>query len=240
MVLSRVQKVTLAVGVPLTVAAIGWGGLNAVAAVGRGTEHVSMPLPISGGGLAVHLGDGDIHLMPGLGGAASLTGTVRYSLFRPGISTSDTDGRVSVGVDCAVPVGWCGADMTMTAPLGITSADVSTDSGNITVSSPLSINTLMLSSHMGDVSAGGIIASDVTAHSDMGDITLVFARPPRLLTVSDSMGDINIVLPRGFQYQINANTDMGDRNVGVTSNDGAPNSINVSTSMGDVNITYGS
>jgi hypothetical protein len=237
--ISRTQKVTLAVGVPLTVAAIGWGGLNAVAAVGRGTEHVSLRLPVSGGKLAVHLGDGDVRMVPGAGADASLTGTVRYSLFRPGISTTNTGGRVSIGVDCSSPVGWCGADMTLTAPADVTSADLSTDSGNVSVSGPQSASTLALSSSMGDVSATGVTASDVTAHSDMGDITLTFTKPPRLLTVSDSMGDISIVLPRGYRYQINANSAMGTRNVGIQSADSAPYSVSATTSMGDVNITYG-
>ncbi|HLK01364.1 MAG TPA: DUF4097 family beta strand repeat-containing protein [Streptosporangiaceae bacterium] len=240
MVLSRAQKVTLAVGVPLTAAAIGWGGLNAVAAVGRGTEQVNLRLPVTNGTVAAHLGNGDIRLVQGSGSVATLTGTVRYSLFPPGISKSTVGDRLSVDFNCTSPVGWCGADMALTVPASVTSAELSTDNGNVTVSGPLAANTLSLSSSMGDISASGVTASDVSANSDMGDITLTFTKAPKTLTVSDSMGDISIVLPVGVTYHVVASSDMGSVNDAVQHSDSASDSISVTTNMGDVSITYGS
>lgn len=238
MVLSRAQKVTLAVGVPLTCAAMGFGGLNAVAAVGRGSEQFSMGVPITAGKLTMHLSGGDIR-MGSNGwptGSALLTATVHYSLIRPHVSITGE----SVSVNCADPIGWCDTNSVLSVPGDVSAAALSTDQGNVTVVGPLAADTLSLASSMGDISASGITASDVSAHSDMGDITLTFTKAPRTLMVSDSMGDINIVLPIGVTYHVIATSGMGSVNDAVRHSDSASDSISASTSMGDVSITYGS
>ena len=234
MALSRAQKVTLAVGVPLTLAAIGFGGLNAVAAVGRGTEQFSMGVPVTAGKLTMHVSSGDIRMVPdGLpAGSASLTASVHYSLVRPHVSISGD----SISVNCADPFEWCGASATLSVPRDVTAAVLSTDKGDLTVSGPAGPATLSLSSSMGDITASGVTASDVSAHSDMGDITLTFTRPPTKLTVTDSMGDIDIVLPFGSSYRVDARSDLGDVRA-IHSDPNAPNVIVAHSSMGDVTVT---
>jgi Putative adhesin len=240
--LSRAQKVTLALGVPLTVALIGWGGLNAVAAVGRGSEQVSMQVPVTSGKVAVSLGAGDLTLQAGSGSTAALTGTIRYSLFppRPHQATGP-DGTTTISFDCTSVVGWCSMASTLFVPATVTDARLATDTGSITVNGGPQ-RTLDLSSSMGEIRGTGLSASDVTAHSAMGNISLTFARPPRTLTVTDSMGDISIVLPAGTHYRlVDVHSDMGTVNDStVHSYQDATILITATTSMGDVNITMAS
>jgi len=231
--LTRAQRIALAAGVPLTVAAIGWGGLNAAAAVGRGTESFSMPVPVRDGTVSAHVSNGDV--IVGGGSAARLTGTVHYSLIRPTVTMSV---GAAIGADCSLPVGSCGLDARLTVPASVSGLNVSSDMGDLTVGS-VGASTLTLSTSMGDIRASGLTAADVSLNSDMGDVTVVFLRPPDKLTVTDSMGDIKIVLPAGpTTYRVSAASSMGDVSYGGIPRDSASSHvIDLTTSMGDITIT---
>lgn len=216
--LTKVQKVVLAVGVPLTVATIGWTGFNEVAFAGSGTEQINEQIPVRDQALSLHIDEGNISLRAASDGTARLTGTIHYSLIRPSVNATTGPSGTDLSVACQVPTGFCSLNSQLGVPAG-TRVDIGTS--------------------MGDITAQGITVSDVSAHDDMGDITLTFTTPPKNLQVSDSMGDITIVLPRdSTKYRVNAHSDMGDATVtpGLNS-DQASNVIDASSSMGDVTIS---
>jgi len=240
MSLSHAQKVTLAVGVPLSVALMGWGALNAVAAVGRGTEQVSEQIPVTGGRLVAGLGSGDVTLRAGSGsGPAGLTGTVRYSLVRPEVTLNRDASRTSIGFGCAVPVGWCSLDATLSIPADVTAADVSTGSGNITVDTSATPGTLTLSTGMGDITATGLSAADITARSGVGNITIVLTKPPTSLDVTDSLGDVRIVLPAGYSYKVlDIHSALGSTSTpGLQRSADSRYAIVATSDLGDVTVT---
>ena len=116
--------VALAIAVPVALALIGWTGFNLVASVAHGSYPFSYTLPVQDGRTAVNVSANQItlHAAPG-GGTARLTGTVQYSLVRPGIGESITPTGANVSVSCfSVPSGVCGVNATLTVParIGVT------------------------------------------------------------------------------------------------------------------------
>jgi hypothetical protein len=49
---------------------------------------------------------------------------------------------------------------------------------------------------------------------------------------------VNVVLPRGVRYQVNATTDSGNRNVGVLQTTAPGHVITVTDGSGNVSVTY--
>ena len=188
--------VALAIGVPVAIAAIGWGVLNAVAAADTGHYSFSIPLTVSGGQLTADFPGSNVTIEPG--GAARLAGTVSYSIVRPHLTVND--GKVSY--PCAIPAGECGMTATLTVPPSATSVNVSTGGGSLTVPRGLTANvtlttsgsnitanglagTANLDSGSGAINASGITASDVTANNiwreRRADFHQYTARCPRQL-----------------------------------------------------------
>src|SRR6266478_3855195 len=83
--------VTLAIGVPIAIAFIGWSGFSLVADIGQASFPVSTTIPVEHGRLVASTGGGDItvHQDQATGGPARLTGTVQYSLLRPRLTVTD-------------------------------------------------------------------------------------------------------------------------------------------------------
>jgi hypothetical protein len=110
-------------------------------------------------------------------------------------------------------------------------------SGDITVSG-VTGNT-RLQDNFGNITVTGLAAADVGARDVNGDITLVFSKIPRHVTVSDSFGNITLELPRGpATYQVQAPTPLfGTRSVTVPQSPSSPNVITAQNSNGDITIT---
>jgi hypothetical protein len=240
------RRVILAICVPVTLAAIGWGGLNAVAAAGTSHYSFSMPLTVSSGKLTADFPGSNVTVVPGE--AARLAGTVSYSLVRPHLTVSD--GKVSY--PCAVPAGECGMTATLTAPPSATSVTVSSGGGTVTVpreltgrvtlttsGSNLTVNGLAgtadLDSGSGAISASGISATDVTANSSGGNVTLTFTKTPRDVQVNSASGAVSIVLPHG-SYNFRMSAAGGDVRA-PASDPAVPNVITVSSGGGNVTVS---
>lgn len=222
------RRVALAIGVPVVVAAIGWGVFSLIASVDTGHYSFSIPLTVSGGKLTADFPGSNVTIVPG--DAARLAGTVSYSIVRPHLTVND--GKVSY--PCAIPAGECGMTATLTVPPSATSVNVSTGGGALTVPRGLTGNvtlttsgsnitanglagTANLDSGSGAVNASGITASDVTANSYGGNVALTFTRAPRDVLVNSASGAVSIVLPHGsYDFRVNAagggvSTPAGDR-----------------------------
>jgi Putative adhesin len=249
--LTPARKVALAIGVPLTLAIIGWTGLNAVAAIGQGSYPVRISIPVSDGTLHVAVGGGDLTARPGGGSTAQLTGTMHYSLIKPQLR----DANDSIAFNCPLPVGDCGLDGTLAVPAG-TALNLSSNGGNLSVSGLT--GSVTLHSDGGDVTAqsltgdiavstnGGNIlgedlsGQDLTAHSDGGDVTLTFSQAPVKVSVSTDGGNITVTLPHNQDgYALSTGTNGGnvstDPSVHVNSN--SADVVTLHTDGGDITVT---
>ena len=234
--------VTLLIGVPIALAFIGWSGFGLVADIGQASFPVSATIPVEHGRLVASTGGGDITVHQGQlsGGAARLTGTVRYSLVRPHFTANDS----GVSLHCGLPTGNCGLNATLDVPprtmLDLTSGggnmQVSAIQGNVTLNSgggDVGISgiggtanlltgggnvtagslggILTFTTSGGDVDGSGLFSRHVTMSTGGGNVSLVFTQVPDDVTIGSSGGDITIVLPHGgTAYAITAHTAGGD------------------------------
>jgi hypothetical protein len=242
----------LIIGIPISLAVITWGALTVISLLSLDSFQIQRSFSPSGGQLSVSLNDGDLTLAPSSGDRVELTGVAHYSLVRPTVNVDTTGAGVSVSVTCP----WfasinCSADLTVVVPAGIAVA-ASTDTGNITASNldnvslqtdtgDLQVNggagVDHLSTDTGQITGAAMDASDVTAGSDTGDVSLDFAQPPTDVSAQDDTGDVTVTLPAGAPpYAVSAHTQTGNTTVGVPTNPTSTDQIAVSTDTGDVTV----
>ena len=264
--------VTLLIGVPIALAFIGWSGFGLVADIGQASFPVSATIPVEHGRLVASTGGGDITVHQGQlsGGAARLTGTVRYSLVRPHFTANDS----GVSLHCGLPTGNCGLNATLDVPprtmLDLTSGggnmQVSAIQGNVTLDSgggDVGISSiggtadlltgggnvtasdlggvLTFTTSGGDVNGSGLFSPHVTMSTGGGNVTLVFTQVPDDVRISSSGGDVTIVLPHGStSYAIQSNAGGGDYHASVPTNDASGHKIKLGSGGGNINITEAS
>jgi hypothetical protein len=251
------RRTVLAIGVPITIAMIGWTGLGFVAGVGQASYSVSDNIPMRAGHISLNVDSGDITVRPGgRVGLGRLTGTVHYSLIRPRLSWNPTAGGVTANLSCRVLIGNCGLDATLEAPAQ-TAVSLSSDGGNlsaygmtgtVTLSSgggDLTVTglpgDLRLATDGGNINGTALSGQDVRAQSSGGDITLTFTRPPRNVTINTDGGNITVILPRGSTaYNVHPTTDGGTITDSVPQSPRGPNVITATTGGGDITITEAS
>jgi hypothetical protein len=250
--LTRARRVALALGVPLCLVLIASTGFNLVADLGRGTVPVSYRFPAGAGRVAVSLNGGDILLRQVSGDQGALTGTGTYSLVRPRVTERFNGGVASFDYGCRIPFGDCGLNATVGVPAS-TPVSVSTDGGNVTadgITGPVSLSTsggdvtangvtgnLTIHTDGGNIQANGVTATQVSAGTSGGDITIVFTRVPQNVRVNTDGGNITIVVPAGStHYEVTAHTDGGNTSVTVPVNTSSRNVITATTSGGDITI----
>jgi hypothetical protein len=240
------RRVILAICVPVAIAAIGWGVLNAVAAADTGHYSFSIPLTVSSGKLTADFPGSNVTAVPG--DTARLAGALSYSLVRPHLTVND--GKVSY--PCAIPAGECGMTATLTVPLSATSVSVSTGGGSLTVPRGLTgkvtlttsgsnitanglAGTANLDSGSGAINASGITASDVTVNTYGGNAALTFTKTPRDVLVNSASGAVAIVLPHG-SYDFRVSAGGGDVRT-PASDPAAHDVITVNSAGGNVTVS---
>jgi hypothetical protein len=89
----------------------------------------------------------------------------------------------------------------------------------------------------GNVVVTGIAAADVHAVNQSGDITIIFSTVPRLVTVTDSFGNVLLELPAGdTRYRVSAHDQFGSEHIGVPQAASAANVITASNNSGNLTI----
>lgn len=252
------RRAALAIGVPVILALVGWGGYGIVAAIGQGHFPVNESVAVSGGPVSAHVGGGNVLLQQGPAGQVKLTGTAHYSLIRPNLTEHRTGGGVTFGYDCNVNLsGNCGVDGTLTVPAGTVST-VSTDGGNVTATGTTGDVTLSsgggdltvdnasgdltLNTDGGNITGTGITAPSFSAGTGGGDVRIVFTSVPRNVQIHSDGGDITVVVPQSnVRYNVSATTDGGSVNDSLqTTNPGSarsPYTITASTGGGDITLS---
>jgi hypothetical protein len=94
-----------------------------------------------------------------------------------------------------------------------------------------------LQDSFGTISVTGLAAADVVASNNSGDITLRFTKVPRRVDVTDSFGNITLVLPAGSTaYRVQTRNSFGSTTVSVRRSLSARDVITASNNSGDITI----
>jgi hypothetical protein len=245
----------LVIGVPLCLAVIGWGALNAVALVSSDSFQIHRDLAPTGSQVTVSVNAGDLTLTPSPDGQVHLSGVARYGLVRPTVAITTTGAGVSISADCSwFLVDQCSVDLAVAVPSGI-AVDASTDSGDITASNlgnltlaadsgGVQVNggsgILHLTTDSGDITALATSADTVDASADSGEVTLSFAQAASSVTVQDDSGNVVLTLPvDGPTYAVDAHSDSGNVSIGVPTDPSSAHSVSISVDSGNVSVEPG-
>jgi DUF4097 and DUF4098 domain-containing protein YvlB len=125
-------------------------------------------------------------------------------------------------------------DVTATGLTG--DADLRTSSGDVNARGLGGDVTLRTAS--GDVNAGDLAAGTVQAVSSSGDVELDFRSAPRDVDAATASGDVDVSLPFGQTYRVEADTGSGDRHV-MGDDPASPRIVRARTSSGDVTVGNG-
>ena len=94
-----------------------------------------------------------------------------------------------------------------------------------------------LQDSFGTISVTGLSAADVVASNNSGDISLTFTKVPQRVNVTDSFGNITLVLPAGpATYRVQTRNSFGSTIVSVPQSPSARNVITASDNSGDITI----
>jgi hypothetical protein len=245
----------LVIGVPISLAVIGWGTLTAVALVSADSFQIHRSFSPSGSQLSVAVDSGNLTLVPSTDGQVHLTGIAHYALVRPTVNIETTGAGVAVTVPCPWFVtNECSVDLTVAVPSGI-AVTASTDAGDVTASSisNLSLKTdsgnlqvtggsgiVHLTTDSGQITGAAMGAANVTANADSGDVTLNFAQVPANVSVQDDSGNVVVTLPPGgTSYAVSAHSLSGNTTIGVPTNPASTDVISISVDSGNVSVNPG-
>src|SRR5262249_14364523 len=197
---------------------------------------------------------GNVTLDQTAGGRLVVTGTAHYSLVRSTVTHSVTASGTTVSSHCRFVTGVCSFNYRVGLPAGVRAVlasgsgdlmlrglsgyvNAATGSGNI-AGTGLSGPQVLLESGSGDITVSGLASADVTASAGSGNITLTFAKVPRRVSVSNSDGDVHLVLPPGRTlYHVDAKASSGSSAVKVPQSTNSPHVIKVSDGSGNISIT---
>jgi Putative adhesin len=149
---------------------------------------------------------------------------------------SDGSGNLTLtGLTGPVTVGSGSGDVQANGLTGTVS--LQNGSGNMT-GGALSGPKVTLKDGSGDIAIDSLDSLDVVVTDGSGNIDLTFTKVPTRVRVSDSSGNVSVVLPRGARYQVNATTNSGNRTVGVLQTTAPDHVITVTDGSGNVSVTY--
>jgi hypothetical protein len=251
LILNRPRRWCLALGAPVALALVAYGGLIYVGLVGQDSFRVDTSVTPIGGKISVGIGSGDISVGPSRDGQAHLNGVVSYSIVRPSVHWHSTAaGTFLDGPNCNW-LGNCGAVLTVTLPAE-QAVNASSGSGNVhafgvgggltlysgsgDVSVERASGPLDLGAGSGDITATGLSGAKVGANVGSGDVDLSFNRPPSRVTVTASSGDITVALPSNVSYAVDASTSSGSSHIGVPTSSSSPRVIHLTAGSGNVDV----
>ncbi|HEU4332362.1 MAG TPA: DUF4097 family beta strand repeat-containing protein [Lapillicoccus sp.] len=126
----------------------------------------------------------------------------------------------------------CDVDYEIRVPAAV-AVTVRTGSGDVELSGRL--GNVSLDAVSGDVDAN-ISTANFRSETGSGDMDLHLSSAPTQLTAESVSGDIDLRVPRGDTYAVDANTTSGDVDVNVPRQTDATNRIDVRTASGDITV----
>jgi hypothetical protein len=224
--MTKGRRLALLLGVPLSLALIGWTGLTEVAYAGMDSYPVRLAVPVHGSTVSLSAGAADVQVTQAAGSTLRLTGKARYSLVRSKVTWHTTPSGVVVSPQCHFFIGNCSFSFRAVLPAGKRTV-LSDGSGTLTLhglTGPVSVT-----SGSGDVRAG-LLTSTVSLQDGSGDISGDSLSGPQT-TFKDGSGDIVI---HGLA-SLDVVVSDGSGDIALTFSK-VPSHVRVSDSSGDVSV----
>jgi len=220
------RRAALAIGVPVCLLLIAYGGFDLIANLGVGHFPVRYTAPASTKSLTVTTDGGQLSLRP-TAGRVTLAGTARYTLIRSTFTARTADGNTALGYRCVtLPTEDCALDATISAPAAMP-VTASTAGGNASVAGLT--GPVTLSSGGGNLSAGHI-SGPLSLNTSGGSVQLTAITSP---TLTAATGGGNIQATGVSAAAVTARTGGGDIEIVFSS---VPRDIQVNTSGGDITL----
>lgn len=232
MALSTPRLVLLLTGVLLVVCGVAVGLSEALthertttATVARHIERV-----------VVSADTGHVNLSGSKGSRVMVRQKLRWLWRKPSVSTRVEGSTLTVSAQCpgSSTLNRCKADLDLAIPFD---ADVVVrgDSGDI--SAERLAGHLELTTDSGDVAGRDLNPTIVKATTNAGNVDLEFATQPVSVHANSDSGDVDVTVPAGGEYRVDAATTAGDVNVqGILRNDHAGRTITATADAGDVTV----
>ncbi|NLT56320.1 MAG: DUF4097 domain-containing protein [Actinomycetales bacterium] len=243
-----------ALGAVVTVLAVAFAAVSAVAWLARQSEHQHQVYRQRITRLVMDVDTGDVTIRRGGDGIVDVRRHLVWSWTKPEIEESWDGDTLRTRVRCPViTLGpGCGVDFAIQVPDG-TAVELRTDTGDIRVSNLTSAGvtavtdtgdvvvtnaggTVKLRTDTGDIRASELTATEVTAVTDTGDVGLRFVRPPDRVVATVDTGDVSITVPQSDPYRVTSRTDTGKVTVSVANDPNAIRTIDARTDTGDVRV----
>jgi len=133
------------------------------------------------------------------------------------------NGRCEVGWDIQVPAG---ATLTL-----------NTRAGGIAVTGMS--GSIDAKTNAGGVRARSLTSKSVAAKTNAGGVDLQFTQVPDQVQATSNAGGIEIVVPTGASYAVQADSNTGRPEVGVNQSDSSTHKIQAKTNAGSIEISNG-
>lgn len=210
------------------------GGEHGIHVDHHGIEHEGKKQLVESGALAgiteidVEVDCGDIYLQEGENCSVSLDWNptnyaMSYQVEDGVLKVEDESwgsGKLADGFSVV-----CRVILTVPADMELDSLQLSTDMGDISVDAALSVSEAELSTDLGDVTCRGLLARELTAESDLGDVTVEVPAECKDLSyaLSTDLGEVSFngeprrnpttVVQGNEKYSVEARSSLGNVNL---------------------------
>ena len=247
----------LTVGIVVTVAVLAIGifvGYRLLSGSGaESTDTTSTTYAQQITALDLRAESGTLTLSAGPDNQITVAARSRWEGQQPTITEQWIGSTLSIVTGCP-GTGRCEVDLTLTLPAG-TAITTQTDSGDATLTGmtgPVSVTNgtggirlenltgpVTAETGAGTITGTALSATQVTATTETGDLSLSFSVDPQAVTATVGTGDVTISVPRSStSYHVTAETTTGDRRVDVTQADSASRTIVARVDTGNVTLDY--
>ena len=186
--------------------------------------------------VVVRADTGHVNLSGSEGSRVVVREKLRWMWRKPHVSTSVEGSTLTVSAECpgTSTLNRCKADLDLAIPFD---ADVVVrgDSGDI--SAERLAGHLELTTDSGDVAGRDLNPTTAQATTDAGNVDLEFATQPVSVHANSDSGDVDVTVPAGGEYRVDATATAGDVKVqGILRNDHAGRTITATADAGDVTV----
>lgn len=170
------------------------------------------------------------------GGATGISAEKHWSFREPRARAETSDGVTTVTMDCpGFPVlGQCYANWDVAVPEDLTVV-VRTSVGDVAASGLAGV--VVVHSAVGAVTVTGA-PSSLDVSTSVGDVEAVLSSPAERVLVRSSVGDVQVTLPAGVTYDVEARS-MDPADVRVDTSPTSDYEVVVESSVGSVLVTQG-